>query len=92
MDKAVRVRATEVIPFGIPGMYLAPEPTRAEESVITEILEDQNPHSIAELAAHANLPLQAVSAFVHFLEKYALVTYDEQEQMVMITPDFALLQ
>jgi hypothetical protein len=91
MDKAVRGPAVEVIQIGKPGVHVSPEPKRAGDTVIMEIVEDQNPHSLLELATRANLPVQVVRAFVHFLAKYALVTYDGQKQIVVISPEFAML-
>jgi predicted transcriptional regulator len=90
VDEAVRDRPVEVIRVGKTGGG-SPEPKKVEDMMIMEILNDQNPHSLSELAAHANIPVSKVSAFVDFLAKYALVTYDKQKQLVVISPDFVLL-
>ncbi len=91
MNEAVRERAVEVVRIGEPDWGVAPEPKIAGDTVIMDILDDQNPHSLAELALHAKIPVWKVSAFINFLAKYALVTYDEQKQIVVIRPDFVLL-
>lgn len=91
MDKAVRERSIEVVRIGKPGGDVSPEPKRAGDTVIMEILDDQNPHSLSELASHANIPVWKVNAFINFLVKYMLVTYDEQKQIVVISPEFAML-
>lgn len=90
MDEAVRDRPVEVIRIGKTSGG-SPEPKKTEDTMIMEILDDQKPHSLSELAAHANIPVSKVSAFVDFLAKYALVTYDKKKQMVVICPDFVLL-
>jgi predicted transcriptional regulator len=91
MDEAVRDRPVEVIRIGKTGGGDSLEPKKTEDTMIMEILDDQNPHSLSELAARANIPVSKVSAFVDFLAKYALVTYDKQKQRVIICPDFVLL-
>ena len=90
VDEAVRDRPVEVIRIGKTSGG-SPEPKKTEDTMIMEILDDQKPHSLSELAAHANIPVSKVSAFVDFLAKYALVTYDKKKQMVVICPDFVLL-
>jgi predicted transcriptional regulator len=90
VDEAVRDRPVEVIRIGKTSGG-SPEPEKTEDTMIMEILDDQKPHSLSELAAHANIPVSKVRAFVDFLAKYALVTYDKQKQMVVICPDFVLL-
>jgi len=90
-DKAVSERAVEMIPIGKPGWGVSPEPEKTGDAVIMEILNDQVPHSLAELASIAHVPVWKVRAFVDFLAKYALVTYDQQKQIVAICPDFVLL-
>jgi hypothetical protein len=91
VDEAVRERAVEMIRIGEPGRGVSPEPKRAGDTVIMALLEDQNPHSLSELASHANIPVWKVNAFINFLAKYTLVTYDEQKQLVVISPEFGLL-
>jgi hypothetical protein len=91
VDEAVRERHVEVIRIGEPSRGIAPEPKRAGDTVIMDILDDQNPHSLAELAAHAKIPVWKVNAFINFLAKYDLVMYDEQKQSVVIRPDFVRL-
>jgi predicted transcriptional regulator len=91
VDEAVRERAIEEVRIGEPGRGISPEPKRAGDTVIMDILDDQNPHSLSELASHANVPVWKVKAFINFLTKYALVTYDEQKQIAVICHDFVLL-
>jgi predicted transcriptional regulator len=91
VDEAVRDRPVEVLRIGKTGGGVSLEPKKARDTMIMEILDDQNPHSLSELAAHAHISVSKVRAFVDFLEKYALVTYDQQKQSVIICPDFVLL-
>jgi predicted transcriptional regulator len=91
VDEAVRERSVEMIRTGKLGDGVSPKPKRAGDTVIMEILGDQDPHSLSELASQTNIPVWKVNAFVDFLAKYALVTYDTQKQIVTISPDFVLL-
>jgi hypothetical protein len=89
VDEAVRDRPVEVIRIGETSGG-SPE-QKTGDTMIMEILDDQKPHSLSELAAHAKIPVSKVRAFVDFLAKYELVTYDKQKQLVVISPDFVLL-
>jgi predicted transcriptional regulator len=71
------------------GTYL----TRKKDlnNAIIDILEDQHPHSVAEIALRVNLEAEKVVAFLEFLADYSLVTYDQQDETAVICPDFSAL-
>ncbi len=89
MAAAKGYKDLEVVMIRKTGAHVSLEP-KCEE-VIIEILEDRIPHTLSELATRANLPLRVVRAFVQFLAKFELLSYDEQKQIVLIHPEFAML-
>jgi len=92
MDAIEEYRDLEVVWISETGTHASLEPKCAEQDRrIIEILEDRTPHTLSELATCTNLPLRVVRAFVQFLAKFELITYDEQKQIVLIHPEFARL-
>ena len=67
--------------------------TNAEEhmSAIIRILEDNQPHSVAELASLLHLSAEKIEAILRFMAKYNLVRYDEAEKTAVISTDFSAL-
>ena len=64
---------------------------RALDTAIVDILEDQHPHSVAEIASRVNLKAEKVGSFLQFLANYSFITYNEQSMTAVICPDFAAL-
>jgi predicted transcriptional regulator len=91
MAAAKGYKNLEVVRIRKTGAHVSLEPKCEEDRVIIEILEDRIPHTLSELATCANLPLRVVRAFVQFLAKFELLSYDEQKQIVLIHPEFAKL-
>jgi predicted transcriptional regulator len=93
MAAAKGYKDLEVVRIRKTGTHASLEPKCAEQDRrIIEILEDQIPHTLSELATCTNLPLRVVRAFVQFLAKFELITYDEQKQIVLSHPEFAKLK
>lgn len=67
--------------------------TNAEEhmSAIIRILEDEQPHSLPEIASLLNLSAEKVESFLRFLAKYNIITYDETRKTAVISADFLAL-
>jgi predicted transcriptional regulator len=67
--------------------------TNAEEHIraIVRILEDNQPHSVAELASLSNLSAGKIEALLRFMAEYNLVTYDEAGKTAAIRTDFSSL-
>ena len=61
------------------------------DDAIVKILEDQHPHSIAEIASRVNLSAEKIEYVFQFLAKYSLITYDDESQTAVICTDFSLL-
>ena len=59
---------------------------------ILNILEDQHPHSVAEIASLVNISAEKVELFFRFLAKYSFITYDEQRETAVICVDFLSLK
>jgi len=68
--------------------------SNAEEQMdaILRILEDQHPHSVAEIASLVNISADEVESFLRFLAKYSIVTYDEERKTAIIRADFLSLK
>lgn len=68
--------------------------TIAEEQMdaILRILEDQLPHSVAEIASSENISAEKVESFFRFLAKYGIVTYDVERKTAIIRADFLSLK
>ncbi|MCD6455559.1 MAG: hypothetical protein J7K81_02050 [Methanophagales archaeon] len=49
-------------------------------NAILRILEDQQPHSVSEIASRVNTSEEKVELFLCFLAKYGFVTYDEDKK------------
>ncbi len=69
--------------------YLTPK--KELDTRIVDILEDQYPHSVAEIASRVNLEAEKVGSFLQFLANYSFITYDEQNTTALICPDFLAL-
>ena len=69
--------------------YLTPK-SDVDNAIVT-ILEDQHPHSVAEIASRINREAEKVGSFLQFLANYSFITYDEQNATAVICPDFAAL-
>jgi predicted transcriptional regulator len=65
----------------------------AEEhiSAIVRILEDNQPHSVAELASLLDLSAEKIEELLRFLAKYNLISYDEVQKTAMINAEFLAL-
>ena len=59
---------------------------------IMDIMEDQQPHSVVELASRTNMPAETVELFLRFLAKYSFITYDEQRETAVMCADFLSLK
>jgi predicted transcriptional regulator len=66
-------------------------PKRDLANAIVDILEDQHPHSVAEIALQVNLEAGKVGSFLEFLANYSFITYNRQNTTAVICPDFAAL-
>jgi len=53
-------------------------------NAILRILEDQQPHSVSEIASRVNTSEEKVELFLRFLAKYGFVTYDEDKKTATI--------
>jgi len=69
-----------------------PTPKREIDNAIIPILEDQHPHSVAEMASRVNLSAEKIQHVFRFLAKYSLITYDEQSKTAVICDDFLSLK
>ena len=61
------------------------------DNSIIHILEDQLPHSVAEIASLVNISAEKVEFFLRFLAKYSFVSYDETRETAVICADFLSL-
>ena len=55
---------------------------------ILHILEDQYPHSIADIASRMKLSTEKIQLYLYFLAKSSLISYDEQSERAVICYDF----
>jgi predicted transcriptional regulator len=62
---------------------------RELDEEILQILEDQYPHSIAEIASRVKLSTEKIQLYFYFLAKSSLITYDEQSKKAVICYDFS---
>jgi len=62
---------------------------RELDEEILHILEDQYPHSIAEIASRVKLSTEKIQLYFYFLAKSSLITYDEQSKKAVICYDFS---
>jgi predicted transcriptional regulator len=62
---------------------------RELDEEILQILEDQHPHSIAEIASRVKLSTEKIQLYFYFLAKSSLITYDEQSKKAVICYDFS---
>jgi predicted transcriptional regulator len=67
-------------------------PKSKPDNSIIHILEDQRPHSMAEIASLVNISADKVESFVRFLAKYGIVTYGEERKEAIICADFLSLK
>jgi len=61
------------------------------DDAIIHILEDQHPHSVAEIASKVNLSAEKIQHVFRFLTKYSLISYDEEHKTAVICDDFLAL-
>jgi predicted transcriptional regulator len=67
-------------------------PELSVDHSIMDIMEDQQPHSVVELASRTNMPAETVELFLRFLAKYLFITYDEQRETAVMCADFLSLK
>ena len=60
-------------------------------NAILRILEDQNPHSVSEIASRIKMSEEKVELFLRFLAKYEFITYDEERKTAIIRADTSSL-
>jgi hypothetical protein len=70
--------------------HLTPE--LSVDHSIMDIMEDQQPHSVIELASCTTMPAETVEFFLRFLAKYSFITYDEQSGTAVMCADFLSLK
>ncbi|RZN42970.1 MAG: hypothetical protein EFT35_01340 [Methanophagales archaeon ANME-1-THS] len=83
-------------PFGLfqleQGIKDGTDRTPRWDDAIIDILEDEHPHSIAEIASMVNLSAEKVQHVVRFMAKYDLIRYDEECKTAVICDDFRALR